>query len=257
MAAKPTGGSVPAKADVKETETSSITEQETPEVHAKAQTQGSQKVSKEDLESADLDESDIAEIEGKKIPYTRFKEVNEKAKSLEQHLKDSERKHQEDLRRAVEDAEARISQRLAKEREDSSLMEEIDPAQREIRLLKEELQTVRGKVSHLENDTAKSQLQSRIEKLETKYPEADSLAVLAIAKHLQRTSLEDIEELMLDNHSKNVGRAERQVRSIIEQKKQRAKAAIPTREGGIRLKESDRPKTLKEAGQRLKDIFGR
>ena len=252
MAARSTpSGSVPERTvpDVKDT---SVTASglETSTQAASTKTQDSKS---DDMEL--LSEQDLETLEGKKIPYTRFKEVNEKAKTYELQLKDSERRHQEDLRRAVEDAELRASQRFQKAREDESIMDQIDPTQREVSTLKNEIATLKGTLSQVLSKAEQSELSASIKQLEGKYPEANPVAVLAIAKHLKRTSMEDIEELMLDDHTRSVDKTQRQLREIIEQKKQKAKAAMPTREGGIKLKDTDRPKTIKEAGQKLRNFF--
>lgn len=254
MAARATAsGAVSSKADVNEPEASSE-----PGVSADSGAEESASVeakSESKNEDLDLDEKDLEEIEAKKVPYSRFKEVNQKAKSAEGRLKELQEKYEAELRRAEENAEIRAQARISKKQEEQSLEEIYDPAERRTVVLEKELSELKGELRSLRSESSQDKLQQTIDRLEAKYPEADTVAVLAIAKHLGQTSRDSIEELMHENHSRNLDRANKQLRQIIEQKKQRQKTAIPTREGGIKLKESDRPKTLKEASAKLSSLF--
>ena len=202
---------------------------------------------------APLTEDDLQLWEGQKtVPYNRFKEVNEKAKTLQEQLKELESKFSNDLRRAVEDTEFRVKAKVSQELEEKNLDQTLDPYERETRKLHDQLRLVQSKLTMMESKSEHQRLQGELDRLEKKYPKADALAVLGWAKNSPNV---DLEELMERSHTRNVDYVEKEIRSILEQKKQKARSAIPTREGGIKIKESERPKTVKEANTLLKKFM--
>lgn len=244
-ASKQVKGSVPeSKADVKVAEPSSESA-ETTETVAAASTEEAASP------DADLGEADLKELEEqRKIPYNRFKEVNEKAKNLQAEKADLERKYRE----AVEHLEIARSARTANTSDDSLVLDLSDTTDPAVKELKAELKRVSTELSSLKGQTDQERLNSQIERLKSKYPEADELAVMgwkSVRKNV------DLEELMELSHNANVERASKQVQALIEKKKARAKAAVPTAEQGVRLKESERPKTLKDAHKALKSFLSR
>ena len=212
-----------------------------------------QAIKAQEKEDASLDESDLDILEeGKKIPYSRFKEVNDKAKLAQKALADREREFDVRLQREVELAEIRARAKVDKESADVNNYltdEEREKAELkgELRRLKDELGGIRGEMS-----TQKTE--NKIKRLETEYPEADSLAVLGWARQLGPEA--DLDELMERSHNRNIERAQASVRTIIEKKKAKAKQAIPTGESGFRLKDSDKPKSLSEAHSLVRRIMG-
>lgn len=209
-------------------------------------------VAQEGAKSVSIQEDDLKEIEQlKSIPYARFKEVNEKAKSLESQLKDFDKKYQDDLRRAVEDAELRVTARLEDQKQDTEL-DNLDPYERSDKRLEKEMASLRSELSDIKAKNSHQRLQAELDRLEKKYPKADTLAVLGWAKSQPQV---DIEELMEKSHSRNVDYVEKEIRAILEQKKLKAKTAIPTRESGIKIKDTDRPHTVKEANSLLRRLL--
>ena len=192
---------------------------------------------------AEVDEKDLEEVEeeSRKIPYSRFKEVNEKAKSLETQLQEREQRFQEDLRREIELSEMRLRQQLKREQEQAAEDEVIDPVEKELRSVRKELSQIREENRNLRAETSSKLMQDQVSRLEKIYPKRVVLAALGLKKHDPKINLEEVcEEFEADAKE----RANQQLRAIIEKKKERAKSVIPTRESGIKLKESDRPKTM-------------
>src|SRR3990167_5224507 len=94
---------------------------------------------KEASSSESIEESDLQVLdEAKKIPYQRFKEVNDKSKTLQKQLEEFNRQKDSDIRRAVEDAETRILTKFEREK-NYSIEDEIDPTKREIKDLRSQL----------------------------------------------------------------------------------------------------------------------
>jgi hypothetical protein len=253
MAARrePVGGSVSvqAKADVKATDLSSESE----DTEFSTETSNEDQADSKDTELTDLDDKDLETLgDLKKIPYTRFKEVNESVKVLKRQLELKDREYQDTLRRAVEDAELRVQARLEKSKQDSEL-ESLDPYERDTRQLRSQIQKLEAQLSSIQGETQETKLQSQLERLEKKYPEADALAVLGWKKAQPHA---DLEELMEKSHNRELEKAETKLKRILEEKKKRAKQAIPTRESGIRLKDSERPKSIKDASALFRKLTG-
>ena len=239
----PPVGSIPAPGDVKPSVKPSQTEEPDPKVAAAVASDPTP------TKEPEVDESDLEVLEeGKKIPYQRFKEKVDETKSLKQQIDVMKRQTDLALSRAAEDAEIRVKARLEKEKENSQL-EELDPTERRVQANSREVSDLRAELNQMRLNSENQEVKTGIERLERKYPEADSLAVLGWAKAqgLKPNNSEAIEELMEKSHNLNIDRAKSAVQKILEHKKAKAKAAVPTREGGIRLKDGERPKNLKEA----------
>lgn len=201
------------------------------------------KESKADSES-ELDEKDLDALrEQKNVPYSRFKEVNEEKKTYQQQLKEMERRYQEAESRAQ--IASRMQSQSHKEDEiDLSLLDDSIVA-KENRELKNQLQSVLGRLERIESSSKESGLRSQIAEAKARFPEADELAVLGWAKTNPQL---DILELAEMSHNRTVEAAERQLNKLLEQKKERAKkASIPTMTGGLNLKGQEKPKSISEA----------
>jgi hypothetical protein len=252
MAAKAQpAGSVPekfGKSDVKASEESSPSDADT-------STETEIEASADSKETTELDDSDLKEFEEEtgKVPYSRFKEKNEEAKTLKEALQAKEREYQEALKRAELDVENRVRLQLQREQNDTEV--ELDPYEKRIKALTSEIQGLKSELKGVQSETEKSRLNNNLEKLKAKYPEADEMAVLGWARAQgSLPSYERLDELMEQSQKRNLEFANRKIKELIDRKKQKKAQAIPTRSGGIRLKESERPKTVKEASALLKRL---
>ena len=202
-------------------------------------------------DSVQLDDADLKELEeAKKVPYDRFKEVNEEKKILKSKLGEMESRYQEDLRRAVRDAELRT---LA-ERQESTEFDDVEPWERQMRTISQELEMTRKELDQVKGESASVRLDSKLQALSQKYPEADQSAVLGWKKSQPHA---DIEELMQLSHNKNVEYVQGKLKSLLDKKKEKRSYALPTGGGSIRFKPAEKPKTIKEAGKALKDFFAK
>src|SRR3990167_3796214 len=220
--AKPMG-SVPEKADVQNTTDSSAVEEET--IQAKADSE----------EAPDVTEDDLKDLqEQQKVPYSRFKEKNDEAKNLKMQLAEAESRYKQ----AIVEREAWASAQ-AKARPDDTF--DLDVQDPKVAAMESRLEQLTQKLSLLETQTGQERLSTQVERLKSKYPEADVMAVLGWKKQDSRADLEDLMEL---SHNKNVERVEKKFKEFIEKKKQKAKAPIPALDAGFKIKDSERPKNV-------------
>lgn len=245
LAAKiPTPGSVPdtkVSKDVNQTKESSALEA--------IALQSQNEVPKES--SHGLDESDLKELEeARKVPYDRFKEVNEKAKNLHRQLEEQKSRYESDLRKERETAEVLAAAKYKPKEEDVYLTSETS-SDRQVAELTNKLKGLEARFEKLNSQTSQSSLQSQIEKLEKAYPEADSMAVLGWKK-VQPDA--DLEDLMSLSHQKEISKMEKKLQSLIEKKKERSKQAVPTQSGLISLKEGEKPKSMRDAHKMVKAL---
>jgi len=243
----PAGEKIPVKQGNQDVKASSEPSTHEPEVSS-----NESKVGAKENEAVSFDESDLKQFEEeKKIPYTRFKEVNEKVRSLQDQIAELNLKHQEDVKRVADEAERKAESKL-KARESNVFS---DPYVSDNQNLLDELQQLRTEVKQVRTESEEQRLDSLFKSLAPVFPEADKLAVLGWAKSTGKKDARAIEEYMELSHTRNLERAEAKLKSLLETKKQKAKAALPTRNVGPRLNESDRPKSLKDAHKAVKRFF--
>lgn len=201
----------------------------------------------------DLDEKDLEAVEdGKKIPYQRFKSVNEKKRELEAELSGLRSEYDRKLERAVEEAERRAAERVKGEIESQRDQETLDPWERTDKTLRGEIGRLQDELKNLRSEGEHSRLQTQIEKLKNQYPEADELAVLGWKRSNPGLSLDD---LMEKSHADNTARVEKRLREIIEKKKEKRSRAVSTGSGSFTIPEGERPKNLKDAHKAVMRFF--
>ena len=237
--------SLPAKSQAKAPDVKEPPQESSPE-------ETEAKLESGDKQALDVEEEDLRTLEEeKKIPYGRFKEKVDETKTLKDQIERLKHQGEEDRRRAVEDAELRMQMRLQQRSED----EEVDETTREFKKTHSEITSLKRELTELRQEATSQKLNQEIDALKSKYPEADPIAVLGWKK--VKGSAADLEELMAHSHNQNIERVERKFKQLIEHKRAKAKSAIPTKEsGGLRLKESERPKSMADARALMKKYFG-
>lgn len=200
----------------------------------------------------ELDENDLASIsEGQKVPYDRFKAKNDEAKQLKAELARREEHYKAELQRALIEKEAALT--ASRRAPASDVIEIQDPVERQTKSLQGAVEALRQELASLKGESSNQRLQSQIEKLQTKYPEADTLAVLGWKKHDPSLDLEEAMEL---SHTRTVEKTQKSIQKILEAKKSK-KAGPVLSEGGFKLSDNEKPKSVKEANALLKNLFGR
>lgn len=196
----------------------------------------------EALDEVELTSEDVESLE-QKIPYTRFKEVNEKKKFLESEVETLKSKHQNQLENLVSQYEAKLATSKVPKEEYSIDYEDTG---KEYEPMIKELQ---AKIDRLEQKTTHSQVNAELRDLQTEYPEADVDAVMGWYKVYPSAGLKD---LMEKSHTDNITRTKTAINRMLEAKKQKAKTVVPHTFGGFKLSEGDRPKTLGEASKLMR-----
>ena len=208
----------------------------------------------EEKSDEQIGEDDIAALkEQRKVPYNRFKEVNEAKKTLQAELDD----YRDKLKSTVEDYEVRLAaqskvqkspeEQLIDQYSDDSLSYDSQPSNAEIGKLQSTITQLQNTVARMQDKANEADLNSHIDSLQNEFADADKLEVLGWAKASGAHKKADIAELMEKSHNKLLARTEAKMQQVIQAKKAKAKASIPTRPGGVRLKDEERPKTLQEA----------
>ena len=245
MAAKKPSGSAPDTKVVKDV----IESKDSSALEAKFTDNMVETESKE--ASGSIDDSDLKELEeAKKVPYDRFREVNEKAKSYQKQLEETKSRYETDLRKEVEMAELRLAAKFKPKEEEIYLTSETS-SDRQVASLMQKISSLESKIENLDSRASESSLSSQIEKLEKTYPEADAMAVLGWKKAQPNANIED---LMALSHQRGIEKVEKAIRGLIEKKKEKSKSAVPTQSGLISLKEGEKPKSLREAHKMVKAL---
>lgn len=198
---------------------------------------------KEEFEG--LEESDLNALEEQKsVPYGRFKEKNEEAKLLNERLQTMEQHYKGEVNRAIQDAEIRAHAKFQKEQDTLLAESAIDPMERQNQELTAKISRLEETITSVVDTQSIASARTRISDLETKFPNADTEAVLGWNKLQSRP----LEELMEKSHRDNTDRATKLVRNILDAKSKRAEQrGVPVIPTGIRIKPEDKPKDLQEA----------
>ena len=240
MAAKPApkGDVTPDSKVTQKASPVSSTEKETPVVAVK-----------EDSIEDHVEEQDLEALE-QSVPYSRFKEVNEKAKVFKSKAETLESSYQEKLNDLTRTYEAKLA---AKEREDDySIVTEEDPGARQVKSLEKQIKTLTDQIGRLDSGQERYQREAQIKELKSQYPKADITAVRGWKVVYPEASLD---ELMEKSHNDNLSMVKASLSEIIEKKKVAAKKTVLTGHSPLRITEADRPKTLKDAASRARDFL--
>lgn len=246
MAAGPARGSAPEKfgkhGSKEETPTQEETNQAVEELKA---SEANQRQEEPELE---LDDSDLESLE-QKIPYARFKEVNEEKKELKNRVEALESKSQEQIQSLVAQYEAKLQAlQNSKSQSDYGIEYEEDATAK----LEKQLLEAKQEINKLKSSFTETNTERELERLAARYPKANINAVLGWSKALPNSKLSD---LMEKSHTDNELMVQEALRDILNQKKARAKANVPTGDTGIRIKPKEPIKSIKDAHQQVKEYF--
>lgn len=201
-------------------------------------------------ETVDYDETDLEELE-QNVPYSRFKEVNEKAKTYKQQMSSLERAYEEKLKDLTRTYEAKI-QATQSSREDDYEIEYDDPSTKYVKSLETQIRELNNQVGSLRTSQENARKEATLSQLKGKFPKADLLAVKGWHIVYPEASLED---LMEKSHNDNLSLVKTSLSEIIEKKKAKSKKTIPMGRSPLVIAEEDRPKNLKEANKKARDFL--
>jgi chromosome segregation ATPase len=178
--------------------------------------------------------------------------VNEKFKSTVKEKERLENKFQNDLQMLATQYEAKLAAAQQAQTTTDYSDQYEDEATRQIRELTGTIQSLKSEVDDLKGKSHKQALDSQLERLKAKYPNADELAVKGWSMVLPDAQIED---LMEKSHNDNITRVKNGLNEIIEKKKRRSATPVPRGTPMIKLKPNERPKTLEEATKMAKQFL--
>ena len=200
-----------------------------------------------ELQSDELDqitEKDTEDLEQKPIPYNRFREVNEKAKHLAREKEHIEAKHDEDIRRITREYEAKLEAKGTTPQDTGYNVEYEENS--EMNNLKKTIQGLQGELSTVRKHQTKTSREMELEKLTTKFPKADKMAVLGWKQVMPESPLE---ELMERSHTDNMKMVKDSIKDLLSKKAESAKKGIPVGHAPLKVSKEDRPKSFKDASR--------
>lgn len=236
--------------DVKETAKASSSKAETKEALQ----------AKETSEEVEIEEGDLKDLdEGQKVPYSRFKQVNEKAREKDRALeayKATAMAQQQALVAELQALRSLKSEATANNEDQGVLDLTVDPNEKVIKSLVGKIADLEGKLTNLSNKTSQESLRLKVDEAIKKFPKANRVAVMGILKFDPTLDVEEIAEGL---HQQVMAERTEGIKELIERKKAKKKEAIlPTNETGrIVFKENERPKTVKEASEKLKAFMSK
>lgn len=182
-----------------------------------------------------------------KIPYSRFKEVNDAKKAAEVKIAELEAGVDSRVAEAVKNQ--MIEQQLLNkpQEEDYSFLDPapVDGTKQEVEALKEQIAVLGEQLQGVSRYTEENILKQELKNLKTIFPAMNEEHVLAAKKLSPNTSLEEIAKYsndMFTNHAKEV------FNKMIEQKKNAAETAKVVKKEAIKSLPPDaKPKTVAEA----------
>lgn len=191
-----------------------------------------------------LDEKDLEVLsKEKQVPYSRFKEVIESKKQLQDRLKTIESRMESELQRAREDERLRAEMLVRQKQEEQSVSDE-EPWTRIDRQKTQEISQLEKQVRELREMNSVRDLKETMKELKVKYPHANEIAALGIKKASPGV---DLEEVMASLHDDTVTKAESMLRNLVDAKKKKAESSVPTKSSSIKLKPEEKPKSLRDA----------
>jgi len=189
----------------------------------------------------ELDQTDLDQLEeGKKVPYNRFKEVNDERKNLSSQIDELKNKYESEMQTQARMYEAK----LKASEEPYETVDEVD----EVSSLKKEIDSLKTQINHVVAQT-RGQIESQeLERLLGEFPDADKNAVLGWRRVMPKATLR---ELVEHSHNELTERVNSKIKAILEEKKKRiTQQKIPVARGtSIKINSTERPKNISDAGR--------
>jgi regulator of replication initiation timing len=195
-----------------------------------------------------LTEEDAVELENS-VPYQRFKEVNETAKTWKTKATSQEKAFQEKLDDITRIYEAKLA---AKPQDDYAVEYDEDPAQKQVRTLESQIKGLTDEIGNLRSSHDNATKSAAIKSLKQQFPKADVLAVKGWHQVYPEAELSD---LMEKSHNDNQELIRTSFNELLDRKKERAKKAIINGPSPLKLTEEERPKTIAEATKRAREFL--
>ncbi len=214
---------------------------------------------KEKVDTEKVDETTVDETipeESRTIPYAVFKERNEKLREAERKITEMAKEKEDAVNAAGEQYqtyyEGEIAKIQRKQAEPEPEPYEVDiPVKNdeEITKLNDQISNMAARLDSLTEKEESRYLTSELKKLQAVYPEMDKEHVLAVKK--SKKDDWDLDECAEYSHKHFEKEIKTRYDKMMETKKEAAKTPIFTEEGKINIKPEEKPKSWKEATDRL------
>lgn len=180
-----------------------------------------------------------------KIPYSRFKEVNDERKALKaelENVKSSVKTQVEDI--VLKEQMKALTQQS---KQDELSFDDLDPIQNnsDISVLKEELNMLKNQLKTVSEFTENNVLNQNLQQLKSAFPGMNEEHVLALKKMHPNS---DLEECAKYSHDKFTSHTKKLYNQMIEEKKvAQSQKSVLGAERIRNLKPEEQPKDLEEA----------
>jgi len=207
-------------------------------------------------DDVDYDENDLKGIEEEqKVPYKRFKEVNDSAKGYRSEIEKLSARLSDEANEKIR-LQAELARRPSQSVSDEDDLTLDDFGSNDQAVLKK-LAHLENKYDNLSTKYEKQTLRGSIDRLASEYPDASRISVLGIANSQGVSSEEGLRELFEMQQNAINDAVEKKLRGILDSKKAaRQKNVRPVRRSHFSIKEEDRPSTFKEASSFARKLFG-
>ena len=197
-------------------------------------------------------------IDEQKVPYTRFQQVNQEKQKLKEELV----KIKSGLDEIVAKEKIKMQKQLLEElgtkapEGDDKVYDEDTHVEREKKYYVKKLDAIEKTLESIINDSNQSKVDKEIQSLVEVYPEADDVTLRAFKQFYPDR---DLERFAKHQHEKIMGKINDKMKKTIEEKKKQSQSRhtffdnedIPK----LNIKEEDRPKTMREAREKLKGLI--
>lgn len=212
----------------------------------------------EEESSTSEDDVELFDSQERDIPYSRFKEVNDRKKELERENS----KYKSEMDKRIQDEVYRKELELRREYErqvaalestDDYSYDDYESADsKEVKALKAKIEKLEGSLNEVSGKLSSSELKQELKVLKKIYPAMQDEHVMAIAKIRPNWSWEECAEY---SHKKLGAHVQSEYKRLVEQKKQATKRKT-VGEGLRSMKPEDKPKSFSEAGRKAAQLLG-
>lgn len=198
--------------------------------------------------SSDEKEFSFEELTGmgeKKIPYNRFKEVNDEKKALKVELENMKTSVKQEIEEAILKEQVKAMANKPVDEFDDLLSEYPSKGNEDISGLKNEIKVLQDQLKNVADFTEQNALKQEINSLKKAFPSMNEEHVLTLKKMHKDASLEECAKF---SHDQFLGHAKQVYEKMLEEKKAAKDSKLVTGAERIRnLKPEEKPKSLAEA----------
>src|SRR3990167_2641814 len=197
-----------------------------------------------EAEELELDESDLEKVSTHKVPYKRFKEVNDELKRYRKELEAQKTQMDKEMRLLLAEEKLKLQEAYAGRYRTEEIETEYDPVKLELQALRKSQTDLAEELDRVRGEKRRVDLDKEIESARELYPYADDYAILGIKKSRPEMSIKDIAELLHNNVNSKI---EAKYKELISKKKKNIEKTLTDDSAKVAPKDPQKPKTFKDA----------